>query len=326
MNNDSSYYEGKLADIGNNRTIKRTDYSQHSTTPLPLSFITQISERFYLVKSQTEEDVFYNIDMQSNICECLRGRSKGVCRHKLSVNHHFNVSQFASLPTVDPLSRGLYHYIAFGRVLDNNLYRGLRDTNVEAPPVNQHIEQHILPDEDVEMGDTDVVQVPVEHLNNSDNHDDNNGSNTDNKQQSWEEFLELVTLAQDKHEQYWPNPNFQIAFTSFKKKFKKAFKGKENTLVRKLHDFGIDKKKNNSHLILVQTTAVARRVNDYKGRGRSTAGRRPKKSAQKTQMFLGENDEGGSIFHSAPYSVRKSVQPHSLKTAVAANRPNAKKH
>ena len=36
-------------------------------------------------------------------------------------------------------------------------------------------------------------------------------------------------------------------------------------------------------------------------------------------MFLGENYEG-LIYHSAPYTARNTVQPHSLKGAVAKNR------
>ena len=114
--------------------------------------------------------------------------------------------------------------------------------------------------------------------------------------------------------------------SSYQKKFHTAVNGNDNTLARKLYDFGVEKKRKNAFTIPVQTPAIARRSVKRRGREVSNMGRPPKKVTRQTTMFLDDGDDG-QMYHSIPQSTsRQGRQPHNLSAAVEANRPNAKKH
>ena len=64
MINDTTHYKMKPSDVGNNRPMNKTN-----------------------------NKVFYNVDMKTPQCECIRGKSKGVFRLEclLSISHHFKI-------------------------------------------------------------------------------------------------------------------------------------------------------------------------------------------------------------------------------------------
>ena len=64
--------------------------------------IVPIMDQMYMVESQSEEDVFYTVDMKSNYCECPAGRNKGCCKHKLGVMKFFNEAEVSVIPVTDP--------------------------------------------------------------------------------------------------------------------------------------------------------------------------------------------------------------------------------
>ena len=99
----------------------------------------------------------------------------------------------------------------------------------------------------------------------------------------------------------------------------------QNTLIRHFHDFSQERKRKNSYLIPVQSTAVARRKYKHRGRTVSQAGRRHKEVERRTETFITETSE--NVWHSLPKKKRPRLQlEHSLSSAVSNNRNNAKKH
>ena len=142
----------------------------------------------------------------------------------------------------------------------------------------------------------------------------------------WLEFSDMVYVAKEKLSSNWNN-NLKKAFASFKKKFRKAFNANENTLIRKLYDFGVEKRRKTSYLIPVNSTSLARRKYPHRGRGRATLGRRPKTAAKRSQMFVDQDNDEGIVYHSIPRKkARYANKEHNLGKAVRENRNNAKKH
>ena len=142
----------------------------------------------------------------------------------------------------------------------------------------------------------------------------------------WNEFIDTLNDSKHSIQRNWTDEQFRKAFNKFIQKFKKSVKHSDkNTLTRLFHDFAQEKKKKNSYLIPVQSTAIARRMYKHRGRTQSQGGRRHKEVARKTQMFLTQNDE--LVWSSLNTKKRKRDQTeHSLSEAIANNRPNAKKH
>ena len=129
----------------------------------------------------------------------------------------------------------------------------------------------------------------------------------------------------DKFKGFWHDENFRKAFKKFKTKCSKMRNTNPNTLIRYFHDFAQDRKRKNSFLIPVQSTAIARRKFKHRGRTVSQSGRRHKEVQRRTEMFVTETDE--NVWHSLPSKKRPRLQlEHSLSSAVASNRHNAKKH
>ena len=101
------------------------------------------------------------------------------------------------------------------------------------------------------------------------------------------------------------------------------------TMINLLHGFGNEvsapkkngKKRKAAKLILVQTTAKARRLNPSSGRGTSTKGRRVKDLSKSVKV----TDRG--VLRSLPKQKAKPLkQKHSLINAVKANKSSAKNH
>ena len=60
--------------------------------------ITQISETVFDVESQANTEITYRVDMFADTCSCPM---QGICKHKKSIAHHFEIEQFAVLPSND---------------------------------------------------------------------------------------------------------------------------------------------------------------------------------------------------------------------------------
>ena len=119
----------------------------------------------------------------------------------------------------------------------------------------------------------------------------------------------------------------------FTKKLLKFSKQTGSTFEKSLFSIGREmvrpktggKRKKNGKLIPVQVTAKSRRQYKHWGRVVGNFGRRPKDQQAREQMVVSDDSE--NVYHTLPKQKKtKNQQVHSLKTAVEANRPAAKKH
>ena len=55
----------------------------------------------FLVGSEKNPDLFYQVDMLSGFCECKAGANCGPCKHKDAVSKFFKIPEFSVLPTSD---------------------------------------------------------------------------------------------------------------------------------------------------------------------------------------------------------------------------------
>ena len=85
-----------------------------------------------MVESESKEDTVYRVDMPNNFCECPQGRTKANCKHKIAVMVHHGVAEMAVLPLTDMAARSMWHYIAYGVVMEDSFYRPLNKPDATA--------------------------------------------------------------------------------------------------------------------------------------------------------------------------------------------------
>ena len=115
LKTSSDIYKQKCINIGNGRMNdlrQKGNKYDLKDVKIKKEDIIQISENSFLVSSQTNENLSYEVNMQSGLCECFKGVNLGPCAHKNAVALHFGVSGFNVLPVLDAGMRGVYHYIA----------------------------------------------------------------------------------------------------------------------------------------------------------------------------------------------------------------------
>ena len=58
-------------------------------TAIPLFAIRKVDSHKFTVKSQSEENVTYSVDMQIGLCDCSMGQTGAICKHQLACAHEF---------------------------------------------------------------------------------------------------------------------------------------------------------------------------------------------------------------------------------------------
>ncbi|KAG1662103.1 hypothetical protein GQR58_021112 [Nymphon striatum] len=99
----NAYNERRLTDLSNGRvdvTISRR-YLPGGTS-IPKGNVTKVDTHYYRIKSQTELDVEYFVDMSISTCTCAVGLNGALCKHQYAVVKHFNESSLNFLPLRDP--------------------------------------------------------------------------------------------------------------------------------------------------------------------------------------------------------------------------------
>ena len=99
------------------------------------------TDKVFYVKSQSKEETYYQVDMTSGFCECAVGPSRGPCKYKHSIKHHYKISEFTSLP-VDAGRKAMWHLLARGRCEDKAWYRD--DTTNDGEGESLDVEQYII--------------------------------------------------------------------------------------------------------------------------------------------------------------------------------------
>ena len=248
----SSHYVKKLTDFGNGIFSKTNRNSQYNSTSVLISkddIIEVYTNKVFYVKSQSEEETYYQVDMTSGFCECPVGSSRAPCKHKHSIKNHYSISEFTSLP-VDAGSKAMWHFIALGRCEDRSWYRDDNgaddngDGDVEQY-INDHLpaqgtENEVIEDNDAENNDdsdnedehdnNDVDRADVNDDDRDDNiddlsdnddelsdNDDEDEDNPDNDfDTEWNDFQSIVNQMGEKFKGYWSDENFRKAFRKFK--------------------------------------------------------------------------------------------------------------
>ncbi|KAG1662450.1 hypothetical protein GQR58_020947 [Nymphon striatum] len=112
----NAYYERRLTDLSNGRidvTISRR-YLPGGTS-IPKNNVTKVDTHYYRIKSQTELDVDYFVDMSIATCTCAAGMHGAPCKHQYAVVNHFNESSLNFLPLKDPQMRKHLLFLATGQ-------------------------------------------------------------------------------------------------------------------------------------------------------------------------------------------------------------------
>ena len=89
---------------------KETKYLFKKTN-IDTSLIENLGDNQFKVPSETQNDVFYFVDMTLGLCECAMGLSKGPCKHKHIVAKHFDVASLHTIPSDNEIMRAFYHFL-----------------------------------------------------------------------------------------------------------------------------------------------------------------------------------------------------------------------
>ena len=122
--------------------------------------------------------------MFADTCSCPM---QGICKHKKSIAHHFEIEQFAVLPSNDAFSMCRYHYIALGRCEEPHWYRqfnkktdlvtlkafidNLKTLDIDTYTENSNLTENIETDSEgapAEVNDDDIVDENMENYDISD--------------------------------------------------------------------------------------------------------------------------------------------------------------
>lgn len=297
LQDDSSYYKDKLVHIGNGRVsqFKTSEKYRKKYPLLEKEKITQISETVFEVESQANTEITYRVDMFADTCSCPM---QGICKHKKSIAHHFEIEQFAVLPSNDAFSMCRYHYIALGRCEEPHWYRqfnkktdlvtlkafidNLKTLDIDTYTENSNLTENIETDSEgapAEVNDDDIVDENMENYDIADtsytqeepaeNDDDN-----DNIPTKLNDFFEDLNIWKTKLVSNYKNDkSIQKAVSSLHTKIKKQINGNPETFKQHLFDMGSTpsiqigkgKKKKNGSVIPVLAHSRSRRT--YKQRG-----------------------------------------------------------
>ena len=99
---DSVYYKKRLLDVGIRRLgafqNSKSRYILEKNITIREDQITEISDSKFIVTSEKDAQVCYQVDMISGLCDCQAGLNRGTCKHKDAIAKYFNIAEFSVLP------------------------------------------------------------------------------------------------------------------------------------------------------------------------------------------------------------------------------------
>ena len=334
---DSAYYIKRLLDIGNGRLgafqHSKSRYVLKVTTTIKENQITELGDSKFIVESQSNPEVIYQVDMVSGFCDCKSGMNCGPCKHKDAISKYFKIAEFSVLPECDANMRAMYHYIAEGIVCDNTWYRDL-ETPSTVPDIASFVKNRT--EGNVKSSHEENIQRDsVNDLNllpDDDSSSNESAPEIDDTEETLNQFASVMDQFKNKVISSYKG-TLKKGVKYFTKKLQKFCKNNESTLEKSLFSIGKElsnpktagKKRKIGKLIPIQVTAKSRGQYKHRGRTLGVSGRRTKDQEDRVQMVVRDDDE--NVLHSLPKQKKvKHKQKHSLKHSVETNNPSAKKH
>ena len=365
LEDDASYYKDKLVMVGNGRVSQFKNNAKYRSSQYEViekEKIVQISDTVFEVESSKTSETIYIVDMYADSCSCPSGRSKGLCKHKTSIAHHFGIEQFAVLPSSDAFAMCRYHYMALGRCEEPHWYRQF-NRNINLTKLKEFIENlktndasnsntndalgdiNAIEDEEDIIIDNDQPEADDAHdfdyniedtsYNNDQEIQDNEDEDDENIPTKLHAFLDDIdTWKQKIISKYNKDPSIRRAVATLHTKIKKQNTGNPETFKRHLFDMGQcatvqigkgNKKRKSGSVIPVLPHSRSRRKFRHRGNRAVTAGRKFKDPNVARQMVATE--ESDNVWYQLPSSHKKQKrQEHCLQKDVDLNRSTARKH
>ena len=205
---NSIYYEKRLLDIGNGRMgafrNTKSRYNLNRNNAIIEDHIIDVGEYKFIVRSEKDPEIFYQVDMVSGYCECKAGHNCGPCKHKGAISKFRKLAEFSILPESDAKIRALYHFIANGSVCTNSWYRDL-DNPLEEIDVSKFIDERThsnevenvrtnteISNQPETMAETDLIEVHSEEEGDSDEEEDDTEEVLNQFKEAMDAFKEKI--------------------------------------------------------------------------------------------------------------------------------------
>ena len=103
--------------------------------------MVKLADQIFVGQKESNDQVFYEVNMATGECQCSRGTTRGPCKHKFAITHYYKIEAFSALPANDPGMRATWDYVGTGVVRPAHRYRGLDDEDHDGPGVEEFVQQ-----------------------------------------------------------------------------------------------------------------------------------------------------------------------------------------
>ena len=96
LEKDSKHFEDKLIMIANGQFLphqRRESRYQVNIVNHRKDQVVKLSDQIFVVQSESNEQVFYELNMATGECQCSRGATHGPCKHKFAITTRLQHSQ-----------------------------------------------------------------------------------------------------------------------------------------------------------------------------------------------------------------------------------------
>ena len=327
-----AYYCRKLLSVSNNRldTYIALRFQGLNAAKVPKDSIKEIdgTNKVFHVRSTTQRDVVYTVDMVLGVCSCPQGSDGSPCTHQAAISLHCGTPSINCVPTLVPEIRRVYAQIALGNkaATDISFYAGLRKTANARETTHTEDSPH----PDFSSPTWDFIRAGAQE-------DDGEGTGSNNyEQEDTQDKIEELCCAIDQMTEDLKqrvreahDEQIRIAVGKFTSRYNKLCKVSTPQLTSALHRFGwvfggsVTNMKGgqirHGRRIAVQATAAGRR---RRGIARGSARAIPGKPAGGS---AGLYNKENSRYILPTRRQSKGKRPHSLNLSVSQGHQNAGK-
>lgn len=131
-----AFYRKRLLDLAHSRGNLSHLYRKSSAAytqgkTIPKDHFQQVAEFSFTVRSQTDPNVVYEMNLLDQLCGCKSGEIGSICKHLYSASMHFNVD-LMSLPPQTARTRQRVAWIACGKCEPVEFYADLNASSTGA--------------------------------------------------------------------------------------------------------------------------------------------------------------------------------------------------